>query len=188
LTYVIRERRTDVTFESFMTEYQRPLLRFAAALTSDARLAEDIVADVLGRTYERWARVSSVENPLAYVRRMVVNEFVSRKRREKRWTVSPVDAGRIGTGPDHASAHADREALKARLADLPQRQRAAIVLRYYEDLPDGEIAAVLGCAPGTVRSLISRALSTLRVSDSDGGASAPTPDAPSSARIDEGSR
>jgi RNA polymerase sigma-70 factor (sigma-E family) len=158
-------------FESFMAMQQRTLLRFATALTGDPRLAEDVVADVLGRAYERWSRVGSVEDPGAYVRRMVVNEFVSRKRREKRAIFRSAD---LGESPDHAGVHAERDALRGRLAQLPARQRAAVVLRYYEDLPDDRIAEALGCATGTVRSLISRALVTLRVreagaAETDGG-------------------
>ena len=95
---------------------------------------------------------------------MIVNEFLSWRRRS--WRLVPA-----GRGPDvdnrvsqdHAAAHAERAALLAELGTLPRRQRAVLVLRYYEGLSDTEIAEVLGCAPGTVRGYASRALAALRV-------------------------
>jgi RNA polymerase sigma factor (sigma-70 family) len=94
---------------------------------------------------------------------MVVNEFISRKRRERRLSVVASVDEYAELSPDPAQSHAERDALKIRMATLPARQRAALVLRYYEDMDDARIAEVLGCATGTVRSLISRALVTLRV-------------------------
>jgi RNA polymerase sigma-70 factor (sigma-E family) len=164
LTNVINDRWPTVDFAEFMTAHQRPMLRFAAALCGDGRLAEDIVADVFGRVFEGWQRISGLERPDAYVRRMVVNEFISRKRRERRTSVVASVDENAELSPDHAQSHAERDALRIRMASLPARQRAALVLRYYEGMDDSEIAGFLGCATGTVRSLISRALVTLRVS------------------------
>ncbi len=143
---------------------QRPaLMRFATVLTCQAWLAEDIVSDVLGRAFERWDRISVMAEPHAYVRRMVVNEYLSWRRRLARTTpraeVEP-DVPRIGDGADE---RARRDAMIHRLARLPRRQRAAVVLRYYAGLPDAAIAAELGCRVTTVRSQISRALATLRI-------------------------
>lgn len=155
-----------VRFEEYVAEHRRPLFRFAVVLCGDPVLAEDLVTDVLGRAYERWHQVDAADNVHAYVRRMVVNEFLSWRRRTVR--TSPrsdlVDLlDRSGGSPDHGGQHAERDALLGELARLPRQQRAAIVLRFYEGMPDDEIAVVLGCRPGTVRSSVSRGLSTLRV-------------------------
>jgi RNA polymerase sigma factor (sigma-70 family) len=95
---------------------------------------------------------------------MIVNEWLSWRRRS--WRQVPSGAGTdVDTRltPDPATGHAERDALLAELARLPRRQRAVLVLRYYEALSDAEIAEVLGCAPGTVRGYASRALAALRV-------------------------
>ena len=92
---------------------------------------------------------------------MIVNEFLSHKRRQKRHVVLLDEY--VDPAPDHAERSAQQQELRARLGALPRRQRAAIVLRYYEDLSDVDIAAALGCRIGTVRSSISRGLATLRI-------------------------
>jgi RNA polymerase sigma-70 factor (sigma-E family) len=150
-------------FADFMRAEQRALLGLAGALTGDRPAAEDVVADVLGRVWEQWDRVSGAERPGAYARRMVVNEFLTRKRRGRRLMLTAHFEEHSLVGADHASLLAERDALRSRLAKLPARQRTAVVLRYYADLPDSEIATLLGCSLGTVRSLVSRALATLRV-------------------------
>jgi RNA polymerase sigma-70 factor (sigma-E family) len=151
-------------FEEFTSTRLPAVLRFAAVLTADRALAEDVVQEVLIRTSKRWDRIGEFDYPELYVRKMVVNEYLSWRRRS--WRMLPggsaaeVDAR---VSPDHAVAHAEREALLAELARLPRRQRAVLVLRYYEGLSDPEIADVLGCTAGTVRGYASRALATLRV-------------------------
>lgn len=146
-----------------MAQRRLALLRFATVLTSQTWLAEDLVSDVLGRAFERWDRISQMSEPHAYVRRMVVNEYLSWHRRLAR--TSPhadveLDVACVGDGADQ---HAERDEMLRRLATLPRRQRAAVVLRYYIGLSDADIAAHLGCREGTVRSQISRALAFLRV-------------------------
>jgi RNA polymerase sigma-70 factor (sigma-E family) len=159
-----------VDFIEFVTDRQRVLLRFAMALSGDAREAEEIVADVLARAYEQWDRISGLDRANGYVRRMVVNEFLSRRRRARKVTPLPDLSGYAGEDePDPATGYAERDDLIARISALPPKQRAAIVLRYFEDLPDTEIAAVLGCSVGTVRSNIHRALATLRIEGADPG-------------------
>lgn len=147
------------------TEYvagQRPaLMRFATVLTCQTWLAEDLVSDVLCRAYERWDRISEVAQPHAYVRRMVLNDYLSWRRRLTR--TSPRAEVEVAHQGDGADERAERDAMIRRLAGLPRRQRAAVVLRYYLGLPDAEIAAQLGCRETTVRSQISRALATLRI-------------------------
>ena len=111
-------------------------------LCGDTVLAGDLVCDVLGRAFERWRLVTAARDPHAYVRRMLVNEFLSWHRRRARSVPHPevaqladLRAGRLGTaGADPADVHAERAALLDELSQLPARQRAAIVLRYYADL------------------------------------------------------
>ena len=142
---------------------QRPaLLRFATVLTCQTWLAEDLVSDVLCRAFERWDRISPMAEPNAYVRRMVVNEYLSWHRRLAR-TSPRADVEVDRAQCDGADERAERDAMIRRLAGLPRRQRAAVVLRYYAGLPDAEIAAELGCRVTTVRSQISRALAALRI-------------------------
>lgn len=165
-------RASGVQFEQYVAESRRRLFRFVVVLCGDPVLAGDLLADVLSRAFERWGQVSAARDPHAYVRRMLVNEFVRWLRRRARAVPHPevgqlVDlrTSRLGTlGPAFDDVHAERAALLDDLSRLPARQRAAIVLRYYEDLRDEDIGATLGCRIGTVRSLISRGLATLRIS------------------------
>jgi RNA polymerase sigma-70 factor (sigma-E family) len=151
------------TFEEFATARLAALLRHAVVLTGDRALAEDVVQEVLARAHARWSRIERLDQPEAYVRRMIVNEYLSWRRRFAR--VSPMETVTPPRpdGPDHATTHADREALRADLARLPRQQRAVLVLRYYEGMTDAEIAAVLGCTAGTVRGYAARALARLRI-------------------------
>jgi RNA polymerase sigma-70 factor (sigma-E family) len=150
-------------FGEYVGRHRPGLMRFATVLTCRTWLAEELVSDVLCRAFERWERISQMDQPNAYVRRMVVNEYLSWRRRLARTTpradVEPESAGLS----DGADERAERDAMIRRLASLPRRQRAAVVLRYYACLPDAEIAAQMGCRVTTVRSQISRALATLRV-------------------------
>jgi len=151
-----------VTFTDYVQDNQRTLLRFAMALTGDARLAEDVVQDVLARAFQRWDRIAAVDRPHAYVRRMIVNEYLSWRRRWSR--VQPfADIEPDEVQADHATEHAERATMIARLARLPRKQRTVLALRFYEGLSDAEIAETLGCAVGTVRGDASRALAALRV-------------------------
>jgi RNA polymerase sigma-70 factor (sigma-E family) len=137
-------------------------------LTGDVHLAEDVVQDVLVRVHGRWRRIEAVDRPELYVKRMVTNEYLSWRRR---WStrhlllrsVEDQNGGPpLPSTPDFTTGHADRAELLQQLASLPRRQQAVLVLRYYEGLSDPEIAGLLGCATGTVRSSASRALKTLR--------------------------
>jgi RNA polymerase sigma-70 factor (sigma-E family) len=139
-------------FESFCRQVYEPMVRLAFLLTSSIETAEDLVQDVLARTQPRW---SKVVEPRAYVRRAVVNACNSHHRRRRRERAHPVDR------PEPEALKADE--LFDVLAQLPVRMRAALVLRYYQDLPENDIAELLGCAPGTVRSLIHRGLARLRM-------------------------
>ena len=149
-------------FADYVARQRPALMRFATVLTGQTWLADDLVSDVLGRAFERWPRIGGLAEPHAYVRRMIVNDYVSWHRRLAR-TTPRADVEPAGHVADGADAHAEREAMIARLARLPRRQRAAVVLRYYAGMSDSDIAAHLGCREVTVRTQISRALATLRL-------------------------
>lgn len=153
------------TFDQYAADRIDRLLRFATALTCDPHLAQDVVQEVLLRVQHRWARIGPMPARDLYVRRMIINEYLSWRRRKAAKTVAAthttLDA--LGTPTaDPATGYAERDAMRTQIARLPRKQRAALVLRYYSDRSDAEIAELLGCSTGTVRSHISRALSTLR--------------------------
>lgn len=150
-------------FSDYVARQRPALMRFATVLTGQTWLAEDVVSDVLGRAFERWDRISGVAEPHAYVRRMVVNEYLSWRRRLARTSPrADVEPDTAGYG-DGANERAERDEMIHRLSRLPRKQRAAVVLRYYAGLPDAEIATQLGCRVATVRSQIHRALAALRI-------------------------
>jgi RNA polymerase sigma-70 factor (sigma-E family) len=144
-------------FEEFAAARLPALLRYAVLLTGDREQARDIVQDVLTRVLVKWDRIGRFEEPYAYVRRMVTNEHLSWRRRRRLRTV-PLDVD-----PPIATAESPGDEMWQLLATLPRQQRAVLVLRFYEGLSDQEIADVLGCRPGTVRSNASRALAALRI-------------------------
>ena len=153
-----------MTFEEFAAERLPAVLRFAAILTGDRALAEDLAQEVLIRAHSRWSKIGSLDRPEYYVRKMILNEFLRWRRRE--WRQIPSGAGSDvdrRSAPDHAAGYAERDALFAKLGKLPARQRAVLALRYYEGLSDTEIADLIGCKPGTVRGYATRALAALRV-------------------------
>lgn len=149
------------------------LLRFAYVLCGDRYQAEDLLQDVLLAMYRKFPDRLPLDNPVAYARRALANTNISRARRRASSEVI------VQVVPDHGvtDAHdpAERDALWRALRGLPDRQRAVLVLRFYADASDDDIAATLGCRRGTVRSLASRALaalrtdSTLDIDSPDGG-------------------
>lgn len=150
----------DEQFAAFVHAHGGALLRFGYLLCGDGTRAEDLVQDALVNLMRRW-RTGPPEHPLAYARKSITNEYLSwRRRRSSREVLSPdfVDI----VMPDESHAQADRDLVWRLLAGLPPRARAVLVLRYYAQLPDREIAAMLGCAEATVRSLAARAFATLR--------------------------
>lgn len=152
-----------LSFDEFVGTRLPTLLRFTGVLTGDRQLAEDVVQEVLLKAHGRWDRIGALDLPEAYVRRMLVNEYISWRRKWARVVPMPDLSGWERAEPDHANRLADRSDLADRLATLPPRQRAVLVLRYYEQLSDTEIGDVLGCAVGTVRGYASRALASLRI-------------------------
>src|SRR5687768_5019928 len=101
------------------------------------------------RAYARWRSIVELDQPEAYLRRMVTNEYLSWRRRWARVTPHADVGGAAPPAADHADSHAERDAIRVELARLPRRQRAVLVLRYYAGLTDSEIADVLGCPAGT---------------------------------------
>jgi RNA polymerase sigma-70 factor (sigma-E family) len=159
-----------VTFEQFAITRLPGLLRYAVVLTGDRDLAQDIVQEVLARAQVRWRRIGRSDSPDAYVRRMLVNEYLSWRRSWFSRNVHPAGEQLVdlddarGGGRDHAQDVVDADDLWNRLGALGRKQRAVLVLRYYQGLDDMAIAALLGCTPATVRSNASKALKTLRLS------------------------
>jgi RNA polymerase sigma-70 factor (sigma-E family) len=144
-------------FVEFVVARQAALLRTAYLLTGHAQDAEDLVQTTLVKVVPQWRRIAG--NPEPYVRRVMVNENISRWRR-RRWREHPTDsvADELAHDPDVA----ELVAVRAALASLAPRQRAVLVLRYYEGLSELEIAATLGIAPGTVKSQARDGLRRLR--------------------------
>jgi RNA polymerase sigma-70 factor (sigma-E family) len=157
----------DDEFERFAVHELVGLLRYAVMLTGDPELARDLVQDVMVKAYSQWKRVGAADRPDRYVKVMVTREHLMWRRRWAVRHVFPaavlVDQPSAQAEDDYAAVIADRDDLWQRLAKLPRRQRAVLVLRYYEQLTDAEIAQVLRCSAGTVRGYASRALATLRL-------------------------
>jgi RNA polymerase sigma-70 factor (sigma-E family) len=149
-------------FEEFTAARLPALLRFAFLLCGDRELARDLVQEALTKALVRWSRVDAADQPYAYVRTMLTNEFLAFHRRRRLRTV-PLTSDLAPTEPAAADGLDDRDELWRQLAGLPRQQRAVLVLRYYEDLSDAEIAEVLRCREGTVRGYAARAFATLRV-------------------------
>jgi RNA polymerase sigma-70 factor (sigma-E family) len=150
-----------VTFEEFVADRARALIGLGTAMSGDAHLAEDIVQDVLLKAHQRWSKISALNDPYSYVRRMVTNEYLSWRRKWSR-IVPFAEVDIFSDAPDHATTHADRSALMEQLRTLTRRQRAVLALRFYDGLGDAQIAETLGCSEGAVRSYASRALARLR--------------------------
>jgi RNA polymerase sigma-70 factor (sigma-E family) len=152
----------DESFNEWATLRLDPLLRFATVLCGSRSLAEDVVQDVLLKAHKRWDKVQAADRPDSYLRRMVVNEYLSWRRKWSR-IVPRSEISVDEPAVDHAVGLADRDELVAELAKLPKRQRTVLVLRYYGGHTDAEIAELLGCSASTVRAYASRALAALRV-------------------------
>jgi RNA polymerase sigma-70 factor (sigma-E family) len=173
---VTEERRGEVKvsrdgdeFEGFVTEASMSLLRTAYLLVNDLGEAEDLVQEALLRVSRSWPRVRSMDHPLAYARRVLVNQAIdqSDRRRRRRQVVSLDRWPESAELPDPAAAHEFamvdvRGEVGAALAQLTARQRIAVVLRYWDALSEAETAKYLSCSVGTVKSTTSRGLARLR--------------------------
>jgi RNA polymerase sigma-70 factor (sigma-E family) len=149
-------------FDDFVRRRGWALLRFAYVLSGDAHLAEDLVQEVLARMHRRWDRITAMHHAEAYVRTAIARQFLSwRRRRSARETIlAEVPEPSLFAEPQQQVLARDQ--MWRLLAGLPAAQRAVLVLRFYCDLPDDEIAALLGCGESTVRSQASRALARMR--------------------------
>lgn len=146
------------TFTTFVAARSGSLMRLAYVLTGDQHAAEDLLQTALTRTAARWRHVG--ENPEGYVRRAMYNEQVNRWRRGGR--ESTVAALPEQVSGDRSAEVDLRLSLERALLALPPRKRAVLVLRYFEDLPEAQVAEILGCTVGTVRSQTHRAIARLR--------------------------
>jgi RNA polymerase sigma-70 factor (sigma-E family) len=158
-------------FDRFVADSTDTLLRTAYLIVWDLGEAEDLVQETLFAVARRWPRVRRMERPIAYARRILVNRAMSgasrRTRRRQELAASmpsehaDAAASRHATETGGAGEIDGRGELMAALAALPPRQRAVIVLRYFLDLPEAEVAAAMKCSLGTVKSTASRALARL---------------------------
>jgi RNA polymerase sigma-70 factor (sigma-E family) len=151
-------------FREFVRARTSSLLGTAYLLTGDHGRAEDLVQNALVKAYKHWKRVAATGSPDAYVRRILINEQLSWWRR-RRIDAVPIPAYHdsvAGVADDASAGLAERDLMWRALLQLPPRTRAAIVLRYREDLSEAATAELLGCSVGTVKSLCSRGLGRLR--------------------------
>jgi RNA polymerase sigma-70 factor (sigma-E family) len=149
-------------FARFVVARERALQRTAVLLTGDWALAEDLVQTALARAWPRWERISQYDDPELYVRRVMVNTWATwwrRKWRGERASAAVPDGPALG---DVAAEVAARLAVRDALGSLTRRQRAVLVLRVVDDLSEAQVADLLGCPQGTVKSALSRALAKLR--------------------------
>jgi RNA polymerase sigma-70 factor (sigma-E family) len=157
----VHESRDAVAFSELVATRSAALVRTAYLVVGDHQLAQDLVQEALVKTYVAWPRLQDVGKAEAYARRTIVTTAISWRRRrsfhERPARVIPEQAQ-----PDRSEAIATHDVVWAELSSLPPRQRAAIVLRYYEDLSEADTAQVMGCAVGTVKSQVSTGLERLR--------------------------
>lgn len=157
-----RRGHSDEGFTEFAVAARGRLRRTAYLMCGDWDRASDHVQEALIRVYANWSRLERQGGEMAYARRAVVSAFLdASRRRSSRERPVEADAG-VASNEDVARSVTDRAALMAALIRLPERQRACVVLRYFEDLDVRETAAVLGCREGTVKSQTARGLASLR--------------------------
>jgi RNA polymerase sigma-70 factor (sigma-E family) len=156
-----RDGAIDIEFRQFVAARSAALLRTAYLLVGDWAHAEDVLQTALTKTYLAWRRLGEIEAVEAYARRVLVTTATSWWRR--RWHGErPTEVMPDRASPDVLEEHIERQALWRHVRSLPARQRAVLVLRFYEDLTEVDTARVLGVAVGTVKSQCARALAGLR--------------------------
>ena len=150
-------------FADFVRHRSTPMLRSAWLLTGgDWALAEDLVQTALSDTWRHWDRVAAMDAPDAYAHKVMVNAFLSWRRR--RWT-GEIATAELPESVSHTGGFRrvdTREALRQALRELTARQRAVITLRYFEDRTEADTAEIMGCSVGTVKSQAAKALARLR--------------------------
>jgi RNA polymerase sigma-70 factor (sigma-E family) len=166
-----RTNSDEDAFERLVAESSDRLVRTAFLLCSDLNEAEDLVQETWTRMARRWPRIKGMQHPTAYARRVLVNLAIDGQSTRARHRVE-LSHERAAGPPDVVDLGAERalrsveshDLLSQALADLTTRQRAVLVLRYWDDLPEQQVAEILGCSVGTVKSTASKALSKLRAS------------------------
>jgi len=157
------ERAFTVTFDEYVRLRGPALVRLARLIAGDRHRGEDVLQEVLTKAYPRWSSIIAGGQPDVYVRRMLINAHLSwRRRRSSRETASDSASVERADRADISAEAAERDAVWRLIVGLPPKQRATIVLRFYEDLDDSTIAEILGCSPATVRTHTMRALAALR--------------------------
>lgn len=158
-----RHGAADEVLTALYTRHYRDLVRLAAFLTGDRDNAEEVVQDAYVKVHGSWRRVRELDKAEAYLRTTVVNLSRSRlRRRQVAARHQPAPLGDMASAEATAMAHAERDRVLRALRDLPQRQREAVVLRYYGDLTEAQTADAMGCSVGSVKSHTSRAMAALR--------------------------
>jgi RNA polymerase sigma-70 factor (sigma-E family) len=158
----LREPDRGADFTRFAESQAGSLARLAYTLTGNYEAARDLTQDALVAVFRSWERVASADSPVAYARRVLINRRLADLRRPKvDELLTPEPDTRRAAGSDEGR-YDDREAVWQALSNITVRQRTVLVLRYYEDLDDSEIAELLGCRQSTVRSLAARGLAALR--------------------------
>ena len=157
----MRQRRDVTAFSEFVQARSTALFRTAYLMVGDHQLAQDLLQEALMKTLIAWPRLRDPERVEAYARRTIVTTAISWRRRRS-FHERPTEFLPATVVPDHVDALATREVLMAQLLLLPPRQRAAIVLRYYQDLSESQTAEAMGCSVGAVKSQVSAGLTRLR--------------------------
>ncbi|HUB42766.1 MAG TPA: SigE family RNA polymerase sigma factor [Streptosporangiaceae bacterium] len=162
----VRHKASEPGFDGFAAGSWDPLLRTGYLMTGDAKDAEDLVQETLLRVARRWKRVRSMDHPAAYARRVLINLVLHDAGRRSRQRAELWQQDGEAEAADESAARALREVddvaeFRWALAQLPARQRAVLVLRYWADLPVAEVADILGCSEGTVTSTATRAAARL---------------------------
>jgi RNA polymerase sigma-70 factor (sigma-E family) len=149
-------------FRDYVTSRSGSLLRMAYLLTRNLADAEDLLQAALAKTYQAWDRIEDRNALDGYVRRAMVNTHISwwRRRRVEEYPTDEIPDRAVS---DHAPDSELSDAVRRALDRLPSRMRAAVVLRYFEDMSEAEVAAALGISQGTVKSTVSRAVAKLRI-------------------------
>jgi RNA polymerase sigma-70 factor (sigma-E family) len=154
--------RSRENFVEFVVARQRHWLRTAYLLCNDRQFAEDLVQQSLEKLYVVWPKVTAADSPDAYVRKAILNMYVSETRRMWRRRERPTDDPTFGVLETVDEAPDERIDLARALSRLPKRQRMVLILRFAEDLSVSETAAVMGCAEGTVKAHTSAAIRAIR--------------------------
>lgn len=161
-----QKKTRDEEFQSFVIGCWPRLLRTAFLLSGEQHAAEDLVQATLEQAYVAWRRIGSADAPEAYVRRVLINTHARRHRRRLKEFLSPKGDSGLGheqPDPGDPIGRADsRGALLKALAQLPPRQRQAVILRYWEDLTETQTAEAMGCSVGAVKSNAAKGIAKLR--------------------------